>query len=205
MLVGIDFDNTLVCYDGLFHRAAVARGLLSEACPADKQAVRDELRRLGREEAWTELQGEIYGGRIREARPFPGVTEFLRDMSRAGVDVAVISHRTRFPYLGEQYDLHQAARDWLRQWGISGSSEHTIAEARIHFEETREAKFQRIASCRCDVFIDDLPEFLGDAAFPGSVERILFDPQRAHSAEAAFRRFDDWESIAAFVLRKANL
>src|SRR5690606_24065189 len=136
--------------------------------------------------------------------PFAGVTEFLRAMRSAGVDAAVISHRTRFPYLGPRYDLHQAARDWLRQWRISGSSKHGIPDDRIHFEETREAKFERIASCRCDVFIDDLPEFLGDAAFPASVERILFDPQRAHGADAAFRRFDDWQSIADYVLRKAR-
>ena len=37
MRIGVDFDNTLVCYDGVFHRAALERGLI----PSDL-AVRQE-------------------------------------------------------------------------------------------------------------------------------------------------------------------
>ena len=49
MLVGVDFDNTIVCYDGLFHKLALERGLIPEDFPASKGEVRDFLRNTDRE------------------------------------------------------------------------------------------------------------------------------------------------------------
>jgi hypothetical protein len=31
MRIGLDFDNTIACYDGVFHAAALERGLIPEA------------------------------------------------------------------------------------------------------------------------------------------------------------------------------
>ena len=56
MLIGLDFDNTIVCYDRLFHRLAVERELIPPALTLSKQAVRDFLDRVGGT-VWTELQG----------------------------------------------------------------------------------------------------------------------------------------------------
>ena len=67
MRIGIDFDNTIVCYDEIFHRLAVERGLIGPDAPRGKSMVRDALRRSGREAEWTRLQGEAYGPRIGEA------------------------------------------------------------------------------------------------------------------------------------------
>src|SRR4029079_9696971 len=61
MLIGLDFDNTIVRYDRLFHRLARKRGLIPDGIPVSKQAVRDHLRANGREADWTELQGMAYG------------------------------------------------------------------------------------------------------------------------------------------------
>ena len=36
MLIGVDFDNTIVCYDGLFHRVAVEQGLIPQKFPRVK-------------------------------------------------------------------------------------------------------------------------------------------------------------------------
>ncbi|MBI2360879.1 MAG: hypothetical protein HYV04_18575 [Deltaproteobacteria bacterium] len=77
MRIGIDFDNTIVCYDQMFHRIALERGLIPASLPATKGHVRDMLRRMGREEEWTEMQGQVYGKRLHEAEPFPGVLEFF--------------------------------------------------------------------------------------------------------------------------------
>jgi len=44
MHIGIDFDNTIVCYDQIFHEAAVERDLIQPNLPASKQVVRDALR-----------------------------------------------------------------------------------------------------------------------------------------------------------------
>jgi len=46
MLIGIDFDNTIITYDAVFVAAARERGLISEDFSAGKQAVRDFIRTL---------------------------------------------------------------------------------------------------------------------------------------------------------------
>ena len=59
MLIGLDFDNTIVRYDRLFHRLRRERGLIPDHLPVSKRAIRDHLRASGREEEWTELQGVL--------------------------------------------------------------------------------------------------------------------------------------------------
>jgi len=64
--IGIDFDNTIVLYEDLFHRCALEEGLIRPETPKDKKAIRDEIRQLPQEEArWTILQGVVYGNAIK--------------------------------------------------------------------------------------------------------------------------------------------
>lgn len=176
MRIGVDLDNTIVSYDGLFQRVAVREGLVPADCPPDKQAVRDLLRAAGREDDWTRLQGRIYGDAMTEALPFAGVADFFRMAEARGWELFIVSHRTRQPYLGPLADLHQAARDWLRHKGFTDGASGGLAAARVFLEESLEAKLQRIADLRLDVFIDDLPELLLHRDFPAQVERVCFDP-----------------------------
>jgi hypothetical protein len=190
MLVGIDFDNTLVCYDALFARAAAVRGLLLPGAAASKQEIRDELRRTGREPLWTELQGYVYGKLIRQAPAFPGVHEFFAAARRRGTKVCVVSHKTRRPYLGAPYDLRQAAHDWLHSARLPVSA--------VHFEDAKVDKLRRIAAVGCTHFIDDLPEFLAEPEFPAGVERILFDPG-AREPQPPFHFAGGWRAIADYL------
>ena len=91
MLIGLDFDNTIVCYDRLFHRLAVERGLVTRYLPPSKQTVRDFLRVPGREDEWTELQGIPHCPRIPAAEPFPRVKEFLSQCRPLRVAVVAIA------------------------------------------------------------------------------------------------------------------
>lgn len=200
MLVGVDFDNTIVCYDRLFHALAVERALIPAELPANKAAVRDYLRSIGREDDWTELQGVAYGPEIGRAEPFPGVLEFFRECKRRGVPTAIVSHKTRHPYRGEKHDLHAAARSFLRQHGFLDESVTGLSLVNVFLELTKEEKLGRIGSLGCTHFVDDLPEFLGEAAFPGGVERILFDPERRYPADPRLRRMSSWAEIAASML-----
>ena len=68
MRIGIDFDNTIVCYDDVFHKAASLQGLIPEGLPSSKNSVRDYLRKIGKEENWTRLQGTVYGSRMDLAK-----------------------------------------------------------------------------------------------------------------------------------------
>ena len=199
-MIGIDFDNTIVCYDDVFARVAVDLGLVPPGVATSKTAIRDHLRAAGQEDRWTELQGTIYGPRMPDAPPFPGVLEFFRACRSAGVPVAIISHRTRFPYLGERHDLHAAARGWLARQGFHSAAGIGLPEDRVFFEETKEAKLARIAALGCTHFIDDLPELLAHPLFPANVRRILFDPRGEHPVGSGIDSASSWRHLATLLL-----
>jgi hypothetical protein len=196
MRVGIDLDNTIVCYDGLFHRVAVRRGLIPNEVATDKQAVRDFLRAGGRNDDWTELQGVVYGEAMGEAKPYGGFADFLAAALRNDWTIFVISHRTQQPYLGPPHDLHGAALAWLAANGLTDSSQSGLPEANVFLEVSLDDKLQRIARQRCDVFIDDLPELLHHQDFPSAVERVCFDPAN-RCADAGLQRVAAWRELTA--------
>jgi hypothetical protein len=109
MRVGLDFDNTIVRYDALFHRVALEGGWIPPGLPATKLQVRDHLRAHGREQTWIEMQGHVYGARMAEAEMFPGVDRFLR-WRASGLAVSIVSHKTQYPFAGPRHDLHEASR-----------------------------------------------------------------------------------------------
>ncbi len=189
MIVGVDFDNTLVCYEGLFHAAALEWGIIPSGISPSKGAVREYLRKVQQEHLWTELQGYVYGKRIQEAPLFPGAAEALSSLLLQGVTVIIISHKTRYPYRGrEKYDLHKAATDWIEH-RLFPLLPHPLE---VYFELTKEAKLQRIAASSCTHFVDDLPEFLGERDFPEQTQKILFDPSERFLQEEGFLRVSSW-------------
>ncbi len=196
MVIGLDFDNTIVCYDDVFHRAAVEQGLIPATLPLDKNSVRNFLRADGREDDWTRLQGYVYGVAISGAQPYPGVFEFLEQSRRHGAEVVIVSHKTRHPVLGEPYDLHRAAGEWLRAQGFFDTARTGLSAERAHFELTATAKRDRIGRCACAVFIDDLPEFLDHPDFPTAVDRMLFDPAGKGGGGLAIRAVRSWHEAA---------
>lgn len=201
-MLGIDFDNTIVCYDALFHALALERGLIPRDLPATKAQVRDFLRAAGREEEWTRLQGIAYGPRIGDAAPFAGVIDFLRECRARAVPVRIISHKTRAPFLGEPHDLHEAARHWLRRYGVIDAPAAPLRAADVCLELTKQAKLARIAAVGCTHFVDDLPEFLTDPAFPAGVVRYLWDPSGDADLPTGVIRLRAWSALASELARE---
>lgn len=199
MVFGLDFDNTIVCYDDLFHRAALDLGLIPATLPSGKGLVRDYLRREEREDDWTRLQGHVYGVTIRDAPMFPGVLDFLAMCRDRRVEVFIVSHKTRHPVLGDPHDLHGAAHDWLDAHGFYETARTGLSRERVSFELTKRQKLERIGWLGCSHFVDDLPEFLLEPGFPSRVERILFDPYRRHIESKALLRAESWPDVGAFV------
>lgn len=192
MHLGVDFDNTIVCYDALFHKVAREKGLIPTGVPVNKSDVRNYLRRVDNEAAWTEMQGYIYGARMSEAAPYPGVIQFFQACREMGIKTSIISHKTRHPFLGEKYDLHGAATAWLEQQGFFDAAQIGLPRENVFFELTKLAKLERIGRCGCTHFIDDLPEFLGEPGFPAGTQRILFDPNNLYADEQRFSRIPAW-------------
>lgn len=182
MRIGLDFDNTIVSYDSLFHRVACELDAIPAGLPASKLAVRDHLRQAGREPVWTEMQGTVYGTRMDEAAAYPGVIECLHWAAAAGHELLIVSHKTRHPILGPRHDLHAAARAWIEQH-LRVGGQALIPASRIFFELSKEEKLARIARAGCDLFLDDLPEILLAEGFPGGTRRALFDPEAKYTPQ----------------------
>lgn len=195
MRLGIDLDNTIINYDQLFALLAREQKLLPPQIRLTKQAIRDYLRAQNREDRWTELQGIAYGSRIHDAVPFEGFEKFLSRCNAARVEWWIISHRTRWPYLGVPVDLHQAARQWLLGRGFLSEAEPD----RLQLEVSRDAKLRCIREKQCDTFIDDLPELLCDPMFPENVRRILFDPGNHNPVRAEYERASSWTEVAVLL------
>lgn len=199
MVIGLDFDNTIVSYDGVFHRAAVRADLIPATVETDKASVRDYLRKVDREDDWTRLQGRVYGTDILDAQPFPGVHDFLARCRTHGVTVHVVSHKTRAPILGEPVDLHAAAEGWLRANGLLDVARTGLGREHVYFELTKDAKILRIAELGCTHFVDDLPEFLLEPTFPTTVTRVLFDPTGGHGELALLRSARSWSDVGRLI------
>src|SRR3989338_3052680 len=140
-VIGIDFDNTIVCYDDVFHLVAVERQLIPSRFPRKKEKIRNYLRMIDREDAWTEMQGYVYGRKMSLAKPFPGVIDFFKMVRQRNIPIYIISHKTRHPYLGPQYDLHQAAQEWIDRMQLNQSD--------VFFLESKKSKIEKIAECQC--------------------------------------------------------
>lgn len=194
MIVGIDFDNTIVSYDALFKKLALEKALIDPTFPANKTLIRNHLRRSGNEPAWTRMQGEAYGPRMLESSAFPAVKQTIARLVKSGVSVKIISHKTRFPIAGEPFDLHVAARGWLERENF-WSSEVGLLPEHAFFEPTKEAKLARIASEGCMAFIDDLPEILESPLFPPAIRRFLFDPEATHAVPSGVEALSHWDQF----------
>lgn len=196
MRIGVDFDNTIADYEGVFHAAALERGLIDAALPKDKNAVRDYLNQSGRKDDFTELQGYVYGSRMELARPYDGFREFTLRARHNGHDVYIVSHKTRYPLLGPKFDMHEAARAFLRDRQLSGNE--GVPQDQIFFEETKEQKIARAAALDVDVFIDDLPKILAMPGLPERCRRILFAP--SGQSGVPFEICQTWDEIARRLL-----
>jgi FMN phosphatase YigB (HAD superfamily) len=203
MRIGIDFDNTIACYDGVFHAAALERGLIPADLGRDKNSVRDHLNGSGRKDDFTELQGYVYGARMDLVSPYPGFADFVAAAREAGHDLFIVSHKTKHPILGPQHDMHAAARGFLTDRGLMGPGGTQIAPERVFFELTKDEKVARAKALACEVFIDDLPEILAMSGFPVGMHKVLFDPENQFADKAAqFDRRASWAEIAADFARE---
>ena len=194
MRIGFDFDNTIVNYDELFYQVAIEQSLIPADVPRSKLAVREYLRKNDQENAWTQLQGNVYGARMGDAVAYPGAIEFMKLAGKNGIAMVIVSHKTKHPFMGPKYDLHEAARGWIEN-NLTNGTDNLIAPELIFFELTKEEKIARITQCECDYFIDDLPEILLMSGFPEKTEPVLFDPENSHAGERIGSRFKSWQEI----------
>ena len=203
MRIGFDFDNTIVNYDSVFFEVALEQALIPQELPRSKLAVRNYLRRTNREAAWIELQGYVYGMRMNEADAYSGVIPFMELARRRGSDLTIVSHKTRKPFSGPEYDLHAAASEWVERYLVEGDGP-LVEQSQVFFEGTKAEKVARIGACGCDYFIDDLPEVLLMPDFPAETLGILFQPNGDDDDGWGGSTCGSWEQISTFFMEKWN-
>ncbi len=201
MRIGIDFDNTIVCYDDLIYQCALQKKLIPASIDKNKQSIRNYLRNKNDEELWTELQGYVYGPGIQFTKPYNDFISFLQLCKKNKIDVVIVSHKTKYPYAGELYDLHAFAQKWLRDNGIIGNDPLV---SKVFFELTKEDKIRRIENLDCTHFIDDLPEFLLEPFFSSDIVKILFDPHEKNINFPSLFRFSSWIDISHFLIEQVG-
>jgi len=203
MVVGVDFDNTIVCHDGLFFDVGRDMGLVPDGLPRSKNAVRQHVMSTFSNDAWTLLQAHVYGERLDEAPCYPGVLDFFASCRAREVPAYIVSHKTQFPAMGARCDLRRAAFDWLDRQGFFAADGIRLPYDRVFFVDTRADKLAQIARIGCTCFIDDLPDVLDEAAFPEGVRRILFDPDAVHVAWRNGMRAGSWAEIVRLIEKPA--
>lgn len=199
MIIGLDFDNTIVEYTPLFRSLALEKGWLEETSPAQsKKDVRDSVRLLpDGEMKWRDLQAAIYGPRILDAKPFDGVREFLLACREKGLEIQVVSHKTEFA--ANDFDKTCSLREMALKWFDANgffSDEYGLSREQVYFADTRHEKVTKVADLGCVVFVDDLIETFREDGFPPDVKQILFAEGEPDFNGAVA---SDWGEIASFV------
>ena len=98
--------------------------------------------------------------------------EFLRLCDSIGVNVVIISHKTKAtPTRFGSRDLRAPASEWLNTQGIVPAH---VSPDGVFFCADRAEKVRAIVAARCDVFVDDLIEVLDDANMPIGITRFHY-------------------------------
>ncbi|QNJ27831.1 hypothetical protein [Synechococcus sp. A15-24] len=184
-LIGLDFDNTLVRYDKLFHQLAVEKGLITQSMKCCKTTIRDYLRSQEKDYEFTILQAEVYGNKIRDAEPSKDMIDALIHLKKDSRKLVIISHKTEYPYKGPRLNLRTSAMKWLEKNRFFDKDGIGMSIKDVYFEDTKEKKAARIHNLGCNYYIDDLVEIL--TMINKDVKKILYEPKE----ESGLSRFDD--------------
>lgn len=158
MKIGLDLDNTILDYSQSIKVASM--DLYGVALPnltkGDQKSFLCEQRG---EDAWTVLQGHVYGEYSTLASTFPGFGTFLEYVLGRGFEVKIMSHKTTYPFAGPRRNLREFALLNLRRLGVLNEIAHVLPEVEVvNFFETKEEKIRAVNSLGFDFFFDDLFE-----------------------------------------------
>ncbi len=202
IILGIDFDNTLVNYDNVFYQTALQSGLITPDIDKNKKNIRDKIRALPDGEIkWQKLQAFVYGKGMKDSVLFEGVKSFFDACRKSAIQISIISHKTEFAPLDEErLNLRDVAINWMKGNRFFDNDGLGLPLDRIYFESTRQGKIDRIKQIGCTHFIDDLEETFLEDSFPTNVERILY--AKGHSQLRGVKAFITWKEIYDYFFKK---
>ena len=201
LIIGVDFDNTVISYDDILYKLTHERGL-SVSFPCSKKTLRDLLRQLPNGEIeWQKWQAIMYGSRMGEANLISHVGGFFRLCRMKNVSVYIISHKGEYAAQDTKgINLRTAALKWMYDNHFFSKDGLGLDQESIFFCNTRQEKIKKIKQLGCNYFIDDLEETFLEEGFPPTVQGILYSPAVDHSrAIENLTIAKDWKEITQYV------
>jgi hypothetical protein len=197
MIIGVDFDNTIVDYDEVIYRVALEQGLISPGTGQSKKQVRDAIRQSPEGDiAWQKVQARVYGPNMGQARLIEGVSHFFKQCRQRSLELYIISHKTEYAHYDEtRTNLRRAALSWMAQNNFFEPDGLGLSPERVYFGATRREKIEHIQRLGCTHFIDDLEEVFLEATFPAHIDKILYTPHAHPSALLEVRVMTSWNKI----------
>lgn len=204
LILGVDFDNTVVSYDDIMHETAVQFGLIQPHVKKSKKEIRDTIRQQpDGERRWQKVQTFVYGRGMLQAVLIEGVSDFFNACRKSRIRVYIISHKTSCAANGEEgVDFRQTAKTWMKENGFFDKDRLGLPPDHLYFASTRQEKIGRIQELGCTHFIDDLEETFLEPSFPWNVEKILYSPHRHPSALSDVKAFASWWQIHEYFFGK---
>lgn len=198
--IGVDFDNTIACYDELMQFIAVNRGYVDHVSGCSKKSLRDSIRSLpDGESKWQKVQAEAYGPKIIDAKLFDGVAQFFARCAELKYQIHIVSHKTEYASADPGgANLREAAIRWMQSNQFFDEAGLGLDRNNVHFESTRLKKVGRIASLGLTHFIDDLKETFNEESFPGGVTKILFSQVDPLASSNGVLTFSSWSEIFGY-------
>jgi hypothetical protein len=193
MRIGFDFDNTIVCYDQAIEILSETLELPNDLS-RNKLSIRDYLRSQNRENEWTKFQGTLYGPGMQYASAYTLFFDVAYELKKNKHDLFIVSHRSKYPYSGEEFDLHKFAMNWIE---LQTENKIIFDVKNIYFLNTLESKIKKINELNIDLYIDDLIEVINHEIFPTKTKAILFDPW---NNQIKFKnRIKNWNQLSNYV------
>ena len=174
--IGLDFDNTIACYEFVFPKVAKKLGLVNNNWLGTKKELKNLLiNQPDGELQWQKLQGLVYGKYMSQAVLFPGVANFFLRCKRLNIQLYIVSHKTEYGHFDrDKIPLRKAALQWMKSKGFFNESKFCISSNIVFFCNTRKEKAEQISKLKLDAFVDDLEEMYSEPGFPGDIKKILF-------------------------------
>jgi hypothetical protein len=197
MIVGFDFDNTIISYEKLFKKIAYKKKLVPKNIKPNKNSVKEYLIKKNKEKEWTILQGEVYGRHIMDAKIHIGVKKIMELLSKNKIKFYIISHKTKFPYLGRKINLHKAAKKWINKNILKNDNSINFSIKDIFFENSIKKKISRINKLKCNIYVDDLPKIL--ELLPKDIKKILFTPNHINQPKKSIITMNKWTDFKKII------
>ena len=195
--IGLDFDNNLISYDEIFYKVALEEKLIPKDFPKQKVQIRDYLRNKNLDYKFTSIQAEVYGNRILEAKPSNGMMKSLLALRQKNVQMFIVSHKTKYPYNGPKYNLHESATRWLKKNNFFDPLGLKFNRNDVFFEISKSNKIHRIHELKCTHFIDDLPEILD--MIDSNCSKILYNPFNKEVKNNKYINLNKWDDLETLI------